>query len=113
MGKDSRMREGAGVGVHESKPQREIWGAEIWSLAYSECFRPWEKAQPARQNVWSEKRSKIELPGPPKGQVMKALQRRRKLARNRKRSTVMGRKNFRRKDDHSAKCSQEINYEED
>lgn len=83
MGKDSRMREGAEVGVHESKPQREIWGAEIWSSAYSECFRPWEKAQPARQNVWSEKRSKIELPGPPKGQVMKALQRRRKLARNR------------------------------
>lgn len=29
--KDPERREGAGVGTHGSKPQREIWAAEIWS----------------------------------------------------------------------------------
>ena len=81
------MRETVGVGAHESKPQREIWAAEIWSLAHREFFRPRERVQPARQNVCSEKRSMMELPGPPKGQVIKALQRRRKLARGGGRET--------------------------
>lgn len=40
---------------------REKWAAEIWSMAYSKFFRPWERVQPARQNVWSEKTSRMEL----------------------------------------------------
>lgn len=33
MCKDPKMREGAGLGAHGSKPQREIWAAEIWPMA--------------------------------------------------------------------------------
>lgn len=66
---------------------REKSGLQRSGHRHIEFFRPWERAQPVRQNVWSEKRSMMELPGPPKGQVMKALQRRRKLARGRGRET--------------------------
>lgn len=31
MNKDPERRDGAGLGTHGSKPQREIWAAEIWS----------------------------------------------------------------------------------
>lgn len=69
--KDPKMKEGAGLGAHGFKPQREVWAAEIWSRAHSKFFRPWKRVQPARQNVWNEKTSMMAIPESPKGQMIR------------------------------------------
>lgn len=76
-----------------------MWAAEIWS-SHREFFRPWERVQPARQNVWSEKEFMMELLGSSKGQMTRCQERRRKLARDRGgKSQSMGeRENFRMKE---------------
>lgn len=59
------------VGGNGFKPQREVWAAESWSRAHSKFFRPWERVQTARKSVWNEKTSMMEIPEPPKGQMIR------------------------------------------
>lgn len=79
-----------------------MWAAEIWS-SHREFFRPWERVQPARQNVWSEKEFMMELLGSSKGQTTRCQERRRKLARDRggKSQSIGGEREFQNEGDET------------